>query len=449
MYLDSYHVQILHDRLVPPIAFRKKQREIAEAEREKEIIQAQQERILQEKYERQIKLEREKVLKKEEQEKKLQRIYWIALLVLGLFYTGYKLRESSIEADNREKFMTLTNEGDTKTLEYNRKKGQRIYYLDSLGTTLLIAAASKYDSSLMYYDRNVSTYEKMLATYGRLVDIDSAYVKNVLSTYKKGLSAGFTQLFPQALAEIKLAKKSPTFDSLVSKLLRIDKELLTIDDAYLRSRAGDLHSFRMDNLSILFLNSIKILNEDDFILMSVIKTDSSVKILERCLLDFPDACDCMVELAAAYAYDIGDYNKATDLLETEFQANGKCKSNVSYLLAELYEQQSQDKKLFKIYEYLVSGRDSSNYYILNEFAWRSALANYQLPFARDLSLRSVKIQPDCSECWDTLAEIYLRMNDFSKAYDASVKSHELGHDRDEDRLEKIQSGLKHQGVKLK
>ncbi|MEJ1239312.1 hypothetical protein WBG78_14340 [Chryseolinea sp. T2] len=446
MYLDSYHVQILHDRLVPPIALRKKAREATELQQEQERVKLEQELSIREGYEVVLSQERDERRRAEYRQKKKQhRALLVSLAIVTSLFMLAQWVITTQEARNKNEFIKLNNQADLKITDY--EYGRSGLFVDTTGTLLLIDAAAKYDSSLRYFDANLSTYQKLVEIYGKLLKANKNYYDSLISLYKKAVTANgrFSVLFPRVITEISQGTKISSrvvLNGLVYQLLALDSAHAVLDDSYYSRRSKDLYNLGYGNLSTVYLGAVRRLKPEDFVLKSWLTADSSRQILQGCLEQYPRSCACMLALGDAYQYD-RHFSNAYEIYTKVFNTDSPCKTQAAYSLLRVYEETNDFKSATKVYHYLLSGPDSTNVVFLNNSAWNLVLAGEDVAFAKQLSVKSTTIEPSCRECWDTLAEIYLQLKDYRSAKEASIRAVELHQPQNAARMALIEAGLKY------
>ena len=90
-------------------------------------------------------------------------------------------------------------------------------------------------------------------------------------------------------------------------------------------------------------------------------------------------------------------------------------------IASVFQQLGQPDSVAATYRQALA-RDPDHATSLNNLAWHFALRDENLDEALVLSQRSVELEPEEGSYWDTLAEVYLHLDQLAKAEEANEKA---------------------------
>jgi hypothetical protein len=444
MYFDSFHVQILHDRLIEPIC-RKRDERLDRAKRLSEVLRERQ-------FQKKLRIEEEKKIaeiKKVKYEKTKTLYYVIGLfLVIGIFLTTNLFLEYRARVEISDKLNNASNliyKGDISffeseslrnrntTLEqYSRELTQKrasSAFSDSSAQKdakeHLEEAIDHYRRSLAYIDSVVSPYERLIQCYLILntYDTASAAYDSVVSVYARGIrkDSSFVVLFQRTLA---LIDQSLSHQEVTNKEIKLVNSLFSesrrnpaMMEKYLAGISYDLLKYGYGDLGLEAMSMAKEKTPYDYITLDYKYPDSLF--LRKCINKDPNACECYHEIYVKYSY-----LEALSILEDAFNA-GYCKIENAELLTFLYKErlEAHAEKLYSTYEYILQQNPRFDYY--NSYAWNLALNNHKLSYAETLSLKSITLNKNCWYCWDTLAEVYLREGKIAKAEEANNRALKL------------------------
>jgi hypothetical protein len=461
MYLDSYHVQILHDRLVPSIANRKKERELKEALEKEDKFRLEQENIRAAE-EKKIRAEHEKIRKDEEErllrdymvqkkitaDKKNRQLYLALFATLAIMgFAIFQWWNSDIEAKRNKSFklaLQLLNQGDSlqmlgeievkqdssdlskadikSSAKRSRNKSFTLAtekYLESLKNQETIFAYERLvevyhkffeDGNLEILDSVSSLYEKSLAGRG----LEGNFFSKVLATFSP-------RFIPGNRTEVAITK-------LTQRMLLADQKHFALNDSYYRGRMNDLYLHGFDSLALNMFSNIKRSNwtDKDYLIsinLNHQNDDTKFNLLEECVKVFPHSCDCKRALIFPLLNG-GKVQKAVSIIAEDYNKK-TCDYSIEVIWVAKYlvrwsNSTENEKDLNIILNYLLTR--VTDPYNLNEVAWRLAKRNQSLTLALKLSKKSIELDPTCANCWDTLSEIYLRLRNHKMAVQLNEKA---------------------------
>jgi len=435
MYLDSYHVQILHDRLVPPIAARKIEREqirIEKIRQEQENARVQEKDKLAQTYKVELLREQKRMRSKRNYQLMTTALIIIALALVSVFLL---YRASANDAKENKQFkdaLTLIMDGDSLAQLANSKtRDEKMRDIrverDPFGTdttaniNLLMEAASKYSKSGRTLKGFGVAYERLFDTYFKLLTLDKKeIIDSIPIAYSRYLANGHSPsaIFSRIVSELPVEEKYAV--AIITQLLKRDSMNLKTDPGYYRSQMNVLYDWGYDSMAAALLNMIPTnkLDERDFILHSSLSYDKKASLL-RCVQQIENSCECKYRLAEVYYRE--KMIDSTLYYTSNYWNTPKCQSvNSARTLAYVYLGMKEYSYLPELLEYEIKSDTSVIY--LNDFAWYLAIDGQLLSLAERLSTKSLELDPKNSHCWDTLAEIYLRQKRIARAKSANTKA---------------------------
>ena len=119
-------------------------------------------------------------------------------------------------------------------------------------------------------------------------------------------------------------------------------------------------------------------------------------------------------------FQLGDHNGALNTFEKAIgqvtkESDGKLVSDIYATMGDLYQMQENSEEAYKCYDSALA-YNPSNIVVLNNYAYRLSEEGVQLDKAEQMSLRTIKAEPDNATYLDTYAWILFQKGEYTEAF---------------------------------